>query len=403
MKKPLISVIVPIYNIERYIGQCIESLIQQTYNNLQIILIDDGSTDRSAELCDLYAKKDSRIEVIHKENGGLVSARKTGIKIAKGEYIGYVDGDDWIEPSFFSFMGSTAIHTESDVVIAGFSRDLFHKTSFILNALPSGIYENGNLDNFYNAMISYGSFFRHGVTTYVWNKLFKKDCIYEPQLAVDDRITIGEDGAVTYPSLLRCQKICITDNCSYHYRQREDSMLKKTGNYHDEARRLVVLYNFLNSALSVADGKYRLSKQVSDYLLSTCIIRSGGILSSNEGVVYHPFNAELHKKRVVVCGAGTFGQQLVARILELDWCNLVGWVDEDYWEYRRCCLNVDDLDVVSELDFDCILVGMVDSHSVSCMIEKLLDLGVEEKKILKMTPKEEEITQILSNFIYKIK
>ena len=96
MKTDLISVIVPIYRIDRYVGLCIESLINQTYKNLEIILVDDGSPDRCPEICDLYAKKDSRIKVIHKENGGLVSARKAGIMTATGKYVGYVDGDDWV-------------------------------------------------------------------------------------------------------------------------------------------------------------------------------------------------------------------------------------------------------------------------------------------------------------------
>ena len=101
MVEPLISVLVPIYKIDRYLGICIESLLNQTYKNLEIILVDDGSPDRCPEICDLYASKDERIKVIHKSNGGLVSARKAGLMAAKGEYIGYVDGDDWVGPGFY--------------------------------------------------------------------------------------------------------------------------------------------------------------------------------------------------------------------------------------------------------------------------------------------------------------
>ena len=92
----LISVIVPVFNIDKYISKCIESIMEQTYKNLQIILVDDGSTDTSGEICDRYAKKDIRIQVIHKKNGGLVSARNAGLEAAAGEYVGFVDGDDWI-------------------------------------------------------------------------------------------------------------------------------------------------------------------------------------------------------------------------------------------------------------------------------------------------------------------
>ena len=93
----LISIIVPIYNVEQYLNQCLQSVCSQSYDNLEIILVDDGSSDRSPELCDEWAEKDSRIHVIHKQNGGLSDARNTGISCAKGEYIAFVDSDDWIE------------------------------------------------------------------------------------------------------------------------------------------------------------------------------------------------------------------------------------------------------------------------------------------------------------------
>ena len=100
-KEPLISVIVPIYNVETYLPQCLDSIIVQTWNNLEIILINDGSTDNSGHICDAYVAKDSRIKVVHKSNGGLSAARNSGLDIANGEYIGFVDSDDWIEPTMY--------------------------------------------------------------------------------------------------------------------------------------------------------------------------------------------------------------------------------------------------------------------------------------------------------------
>lgn len=100
-KCPLINIIVPIYGINRYVGICIESLINQTYRNIEIILVDDGSMDKCPEICGLYVKKDNRIKVVHKKNGGIVSARKAGLEVATGDYIGYVDGDDWVDSVFF--------------------------------------------------------------------------------------------------------------------------------------------------------------------------------------------------------------------------------------------------------------------------------------------------------------
>ena len=101
MDEKLVSVIIPAYNIEDYIGRCLDSIISQTYKNLEIIVVDDGSRDRTGEILDNYAKKDRRIKVIHKENGGVSSARNKGIEVAEGDYIGFIDGDDLIEPEMY--------------------------------------------------------------------------------------------------------------------------------------------------------------------------------------------------------------------------------------------------------------------------------------------------------------
>lgn len=396
MDNPLISVLVPVYNIERYIGLCLESIICQTYTNLEIIVVNDGSTDRSGEICDLYAKKDSRIKVIHKENGGLVSARKVAMEIATGDYIGYVDGDDWIGEDFYSVLLSAMKQHNSDVVVAGFSRELFTKSAKIINVYPAGIYEGANLEVLFSSMISYGDFFRHGITTYLWNKLFKKEVIKDCQLSLDERVSIGEDGAAVYPALLKCNRVCVIDNCSYHYRQREDSMLKKASSFAKESECLSVLYEYLKNAFGANIKKYEVSIQIQKYVLSTFIIRSGGILNNS---IHFPFSKDIKNKNIVVCGAGTFGQQLVKRFEESKFCNLVAWVDDDYWEYRRCCLNVDPISSLLKLSYDYILVGMVDSFSAQKTKNILVDFGVPTSKILSLNVKAEDVASYLNQYL----
>ena len=105
--KPLVSVVVPVYGIERYVGQCVESLVKQTYRHLEIILVDDGSPDKCGPICDLYARKDPRVRGVHQPNGGLVSARKAGLCLATGEYVACVDGDDWAAPDFVEALVSS--------------------------------------------------------------------------------------------------------------------------------------------------------------------------------------------------------------------------------------------------------------------------------------------------------
>lgn len=392
-KKPeeLISVIVPIYMIEQYLGVCIESILNQTYTNLEIILVDDGSKDLCPEICDLYAKKDSRIKVIHKDNGGLVSARKAGIQIASGQYIGYVDGDDWIEKEFYESMYCAIKASEADMVCAGYTRELFDKSEQFLNICSSGGYHDENLKHIYDSMISEGSFYRPGIYTYVWNKLFKRELLYLVQMNVDNRISIGEDAAVTYPALLKCNRICITDNTAYHYRQHNSSMLKKNNLLSNEILKLKYLYEYMET-WAETESSYRISSQIEDFILSICMIRSGGQLDcSNTRCTYLAFDEKYIGKSVVVYSAGTFGQQLIHRLKEKGCCNIAGWLDDDYWEYRRCCLEVDPIESITTLTFDYVLIAAVDPSVIHDAVKRLLDLGVSGDKLLTVSvPKEKE-------------
>lgn len=379
MDKPLISVIVPIYMIDRYVGICIESIINQTYRNLEIILVDDGGKDRCPEICDLYKKKDIRIKIIHKPNGGLVSARKAGLQESNGTYISYVDGDDWIGPGFIEGLYTAASTSNADMVCAGFTRDLFNKSASFLNAIPSGIYESEKLRNLWKSMISYGSYYRPGISTYVWNKLFKREILLEPQSRVDNRISIGEDGAVTYPALLKCKTVAVIDNVAYHYRQREDSMLKQSTGYSAEAQKLMYLYDYLIKWSETTDPELGIRDQVVDYILSIALMRSGGRLPHDD---YSTFDNSYFGKNVVIYSAGTFGQQLVNRFKESGHCNIVAWLDDDYWEYRRCCLDVDPVESISSLVYDYVLIATVDGVVAERVKSRLADFGVSRGKML---------------------
>lgn len=382
MADPLISVLVPIYKIDRYLGICIESLLNQTYKNLEIILVDDGSPDRCPEICDLYASKDERIKVIHKKNGGLVSARKAGLKAASGKYIGYVDGDDWVGPGFYHSLYSSIKESDADIAIAGFSRDLFSSTKNILNAIPSGIYEGKALELVKKKMIADGVFYRHGITTYLWNKLFKREIIEQYQMEMDERITIGEDAATTYPAIMASKRIVITDNCAYHYRQREDSMLKTATNHDNEYLKVMYLHDYMKESLKEWSDQYDLLRQTEDLILSTFIIRSGGTLKSDGGLANFPFAVNLFGKKLAVYGAGTFGQQLVRRLKNENRCTITTWIDDDYWEYRRCCMDVDPIEIICKVEYDAVVIALIDPVQIEKVKRLLYDYGVEEKKII---------------------
>jgi glycosyltransferase involved in cell wall biosynthesis len=361
---------------------------------VEIILVDDGSPDRCPEICDLYAAKDNRIKVIHKENGGLVSARKAGLEIATGDFVGYVDGDDWVGPGFYESLYSAMVTGNCDVVCAGQSRDLFSQSVHFLNPYPLGIYTGDSLKKLQGNMLSYGEFYRPGITTYVWNKLFKREILYKHQMNVDDRISIGEDAAVTYPVLMDCERVYISDCVAYHYRQREDSMLKQSASFATEAEKLKYLYEYMSGFARKYGGN--LQKQVDDYVLGICIMRSGGRLPDDS---YSTFDEAYYGKDVVVYSAGTFGQQLMNRFKESGHCNVVAWIDDDCWEYRRCCLDVDAVESIAGMKFDYVLIATIDCLVADRANKRLLDLGVSENKILTVRCPEELRGELIRKYL----
>lgn len=394
----LISIIVPIYGIDRYLGICIESILDQTYKNLEIILVDDGSKDRCPEICDLYARKDSRIRVIHKANGGLVSARKAGLEAATGEYVGYVDGDDWIDPGFYEAMVETILEYDSDIVVTGMSRDLFSISSKITSKIPAGNYEGERLTKLKQNMLTFERFSRIGISTYVWNKLFKREKLIAHQMCVDNDISIGEDAAVTYPYLMECEKVSVIDNCDYHYRQREDSMLKQATAYSREVVGLKRLYEHLMKAASQYPESFGYQKQIRDFVLGICIMRSGGVLKeiSDE---FSPYDRGFYGSDIVVFSAGTFGQQLMRRIEENQYCKVVGWIDVDYKEYRRCCLDVDPIESIDFMIYDYVLIATVDGVMADSIRSKLMWRGVPMEKILTVNCPEEKREYLLERYL----
>lgn len=221
----LFSIIVPVYNIEKYVSQCIESILAQTYKDFELILVDDGSTDNSGKICDEYAQKDSRVIVVHKENGGLISARKAGTKIAVGEYIIAVDGDDWISENFLK-EAQEIIHNQNiDIICFDHYKAKFKKNIPVDSDFSCGYYDKkALLEKVYSRLLrdEQGKRFPPNI----WGKVFKRELYEKYQERMDECIRIGEDECVTFPCVYEAKNIYISHKCLYFYRQNENSMTK---------------------------------------------------------------------------------------------------------------------------------------------------------------------------------
>jgi len=210
-KTPLVSIIVPVYNVEKFLNKCVESILKQTYQNIEVILVDDGSTDNCPFICDKYKKEDSRISVIHKENEGLSDARNVGIKNATGEYFYFIDSDDFIVEDTIQCMLNVAISVDADITIAGYK----------------------SIDEDYNQEISgknYGKLELSPIDAIkfftnqdwgAWGKLYKRS-IHENVFFPVGKI--HEDEAIMYQLICNCKKICTIPYQPYYYVQRKGSI-----------------------------------------------------------------------------------------------------------------------------------------------------------------------------------
>lgn len=210
----LISIIIPVYKVEKYLEKCIQSVINQTYENLQIILVDDGSPDNCGKICDEYAKKDHRIEVIHKSNGGLSDARNKGLEIAKGEYIGFVDSDDYIEADMYEVLYNLLKQYNADVSICNFYTVSQGKIS-IKNA-DNGINEYNRIEILKEILLD------KNIQSYAWNKLYKKELFDEIKYPIGKKY---EDIGTTFYLLEKCNKVVVTGKSEYYYINRQDSIV----------------------------------------------------------------------------------------------------------------------------------------------------------------------------------
>lgn len=216
---PIISIIVPIYNVGKYLPKCIESILNQTFKNFELILVNDGSTDNSGVVCDDYEKKDTRIKIIHKSNGGVSSARNAGLYVAKGEYIGFVDPDDYIDKNMYEKLYRLCIDNNSDIAICRFNREINGKIQN--KESTEEIIELNNMEAM-NELFK-GNLYRFSLC----NKLFSKKC-FNDVLFPEERI--HEDLSTTYKLFANSKKAVYINYCGYIYVRRENSILTSTYN-----------------------------------------------------------------------------------------------------------------------------------------------------------------------------
>lgn len=251
MNIPQISVIVPVYNVEKYLSRCIESILSQTFTDFELLLIDDGSTDRSGEICDEYAKKDTRIRVFHTKNRGVSAARNLGLDNAKGEWISFVDSDDWVENDYLKSLFNDNFLTENKCVICESVYVDFEKYNRKRFILPDVILVIPfNKDIIVNKILN-------GYNSFIYAKLFNKKIIIENKTYFCENITICEDVLFFHEYLQYVKRICISSSVFYHYSRREIITLSKKEHSSEEmligAEKILRINTILIKKFAISD------------------------------------------------------------------------------------------------------------------------------------------------------
>jgi glycosyltransferase involved in cell wall biosynthesis len=224
-KDYLLTIIIPIYNAKEYLSQCIESVINQTYENLEIILVDDGSTDGSGKVCDMYQTNDNRVVVIHKSNGGVSDARNEGLKIANGQLITFVDADDWVDSYTYSVAIENMIKTNADILIFGYN---LVKNNKVFKETKNNFMNNNCVLNSADALSLL--LLDDKINNFMWNKIFKRHLLKNIHFPCGK---ICEELYVMSDVFLSANIISIIGNSyNYYYRQRNDSLTKSKLKYY---------------------------------------------------------------------------------------------------------------------------------------------------------------------------
>ena len=383
--RQLVSVIVPIYNTEEYLPRCIESIQKQSYPKIEIILVDDGSTDKSREICDDYAVKDERIQVIHQLNQGIIAAKKAALKECHGEFVMFVDSDDWIEEELLEVMVNQIIENNCSLVCSNVFMDKSEGTIKKKNKIPGGVYETSKIcrDLFY-----YKDTQQYGVLPYSVAKLFIRSMLQEVMGKIGSDIRYAEDKAIVFGCVFQNIKVCFMDVAYYHYCIRSDSASNEENP--DFLVELTAFYKYTKNLFEAHKERDFLLWQLGCYLMDevkyTVNYRLG--LIGNERSLYEvsyeldPSVFQMNEKNVILYGAGKVGADYHKKFEDCVKFRICGWVDKNYEKYRQNGLDVQPVEDIKNSEYDYILVA-VNNEKTFCEIKnELKGLGVIEDKII---------------------
>ncbi len=382
MKSPMLSIIVTVFNTKDYIVDCFESILSQTFEDFELILVDDCSTDGSGKMCDSYSKKDARIHVIHHgTNKGLIAARATGVLASSGKYITFVDSDDFVDRCSYVW-ASSGMEKNLDVICFGIR--------WIFNNQPHKDQRISETTKIYNK----SEIRNHIFPTLLWDvenniqgfnpscclKIIKRELwVHSIQLIQGRRFFYGEDLALTAPILFKANSIEISEKVWYNYRIRQEGNLSayyKTDLFFDD---LYYIYCYLRDLFcDIPD----FMKQLDYFYIWSVCLRKNIYSQKNppQFIFLFPFNKVNHGDRIVLYGAGMVGQTYKEQIKRTSFCEVVLWVDKNYKHFQD--MGVSSISEIMSVSYDKVLIAIADPKIVEEVKNNLFDIGVQKEKIV---------------------
>lgn len=377
-----LSIVVPVYNTKPYLGVCLQSIISQTYQDIEILIIDDGSTDGSDVVCKESADKDNRIIYIRQENKGLIGARRTGVEHASGELLMFVDSDDWIDEGMAEFL----VHQmqDADMVTSGVHYE--NRPGMVTEYTDQ--YEAGNYckadKEFLLKTMLYDvkSDTLQRLTPWIWNKLYRTEIARQIYAELNTDNAFAEDGVFLYNYLINSGAVKICHQCFYHYRYREDSM------FHGGNPQMLSDINKAYLALLPGFDRHHLRdsllSQLQHWISVTAVMAVNGGMGFDLQIHIPEFMLDtdgLKGKRIVLYGAGKAGQDYFRQLTKMEY-EIVLWVDSN----DSAIENVKKPYAILDIEYDVILISVSRPEYVESIKRSLRDIGIGEEKLIWKKP-----------------
>lgn len=386
MSEEILSIIVPIYNVEKYLPQCIDSILQQTYKNIEVVLVDDGSTDSSGEIADHYSKTDKRVQVVHKANGGLISARYAGLSVASGNFITFVDSDDWINSNMYQILMTVMLEQQVDLVTSGCIRYFSEKKTVITydKLIEVGYYDASQIqDRIIPIMLWDKRINVWALDPSLCTKIFKKDILQSIYAELQNAsFYYGEDSAVIFSYVLHINNFYCLHDAFYFHRQRmtnaapyfvEDDFFSK----------LKEVYDHLFGVFAKHICRDDLIRQLDCFFVESAkkkLLKYGPPVQLRQYYYLFPFDKISENSKLIIYGAGMVGHDYKRQLEKLCYSEVVLWVDKNYTKYESD--NVSNPENILIYKFDYVIIAIENEKIAGEVTNYLVAQGISKEKII---------------------